>query len=126
MPTMKDEGCDLRAAQEKDPQFGPLIDALEDRLEEDLPQIQKQALRAEVLKYTLHGSQNVLCKVTTSDRTSSTIKELFFSHVVGRPAAREEVDETDTGLVVVTIRWSQSNAVVLSHASISANIRAVV
>ena len=74
MPTMKDEGCDLRAAQEKDPQFGPLIDALEDRLEEDLPQIQKQALRAEVLKYTLHGSQNVLCKVTTSDRTSSTIR----------------------------------------------------
>ena len=50
----------------------------------------------------------------------------FFSHVVGRPAAREEVDETDTGLVVVTIRRSQSNAVVLSHASISANIRAVV
>ena len=25
LPTMKDKGCGLRAAQEKDPQFGPLI-----------------------------------------------------------------------------------------------------
>ena len=76
LQTMKDEGCDLRSAQEKDPQFGPLIDALEDKLDKDLPQIQKQALRADVLKYTmsLHGSQNVLCKVTTSDRTSSAIR----------------------------------------------------
>jgi hypothetical protein len=75
-PTMKDEGCGLRAAQEKDPQFGLLIDALEDKLDKGLLQIQKQALRADVLKYTLriHGSQNVLCKVTTSDRTSSTIR----------------------------------------------------
>ena len=72
LPAMKDESCDLRSAHEKDPQFGPLIEALEDRLDEDLPQIQKQSLRSEMLKYTLHGSQNVLCKVTTSDRTSRT------------------------------------------------------
>ena len=29
MPKMKDEGCNLRSTQEKDPQFGPLIDASE-------------------------------------------------------------------------------------------------
>ena len=41
---MKDEGCGLRAAQEMDPQFGPLVDALEEKLDKDLPQIRKQAL----------------------------------------------------------------------------------
>ena len=65
LPAMKDESCDLRSAQEKDPQFGPLIEALEDRLDKDLQQIQEQSLGSE--QYTLHGSQNVLCKVTTSE-----------------------------------------------------------
>ena len=74
LPKMKDEGSDLRSAQQKDPHFGPLIHALEDTLDKDMPQMTRHSLKSEVLKYTLHGSQNVLCKVTTSDRTSSSIR----------------------------------------------------
>ena len=66
LPKMKDEGCDLRSAQEKDPQFGPLIEALEDKLNEDLPQIQKhcpesphsEIINFEILDPAIHPSSS--------------------------------------------------------------------
>ena len=50
LPKMDDEAANLRSAQEKDPYFGSIIEALEDKLNKDLPQITKQSLKSEMLK----------------------------------------------------------------------------
>ena len=64
----------LRQEQLQDPQFGPLIRSLEDELGNSTPQVERLFLRTEQEKYTIHGEQRVLCRITTSERTSSTLR----------------------------------------------------
>ena len=51
-----------------------LIRILEGKSVDDLSQHEKATLKLESDNYTLYGDAKILCKVTTSDRTSSTIR----------------------------------------------------
>ncbi len=76
-PTMRrmiDKEHDLRTQQVKDKHFGLLIQSLEGKLDANTPQIQRAFLQTESEKYILHGENDVLCKITTSERTSNTLR----------------------------------------------------
>ena len=64
----------LRENQERDKRWSPLIRQLEGKSVGELSQHEKGMLIGEAEKYTLYGDAKILCKVTASDRTSSTIR----------------------------------------------------
>ena len=64
----------LRANQERDRTWVSLIRVLEGKSVDDLSQHEKATVKLESDNYTLYGDAKILCKVTTSNRTSSTIR----------------------------------------------------
>jgi hypothetical protein len=68
------QDSELRGYQERDKSWSPLIRQLEGKPVGELSQHEKTMLIIEAEKYTLYGDAKILCKVSTSDRTSSTFR----------------------------------------------------